>query len=135
MKHRARVRGDRRRRLDPLVIGLTVIGVLAGCVSADRPSVAEWADRWEQQQALVPTQDEMIEGGRADCDQLLTQLRMQLDDLRPTPTESIDPALESWSAHLRTLAFECPTDPARIDADLATIDALAAEIQAALGEP
>jgi hypothetical protein len=87
-----------------------------------------------RKQALIPTEDEMVDGGRSYCDQLLAELRMPLDDLEPTPNESIDPALESWSAHLRTLAFECPTDPARIRADLATISVLAAEIQAGLGE-
>jgi hypothetical protein len=75
----------------------------------------------------------MVDGGRSHCDQLLAELRMQLGDLEPTPSESIDPALDSWSAHLSTLAFECPTDPARIRADLEVISALAAEIQTALG--
>jgi hypothetical protein len=131
---RALVPVDQRRCLDPLVIGLTMIGLLAGCANTDRPSNTEWASRWEQKQELVPAQDELIDGGRSFCDQLLAELRMQLDDLQPTPSESIDPALDSWSAHLRTLAFECPTDPVRISADLATINALAAEIQTALGE-
>lgn len=135
MFRRACVPGERRRCLAPIVIGLTMIGLLAGCASADRPSSSEWANRWEQKQALVPTEDEMVARGRSYCDELLAELRVQLDDLQPTSSESIDPALESWSAHLRTLAFECPTDPTRISADLATISALAAEIQTALDEP
>lgn len=130
-----RVPGHRRRCLDPLVIGSTLLALLAGCADTDRPSTTEWASVWEREQELVPSLDEMIDGGRSYCDQLLADLRMQLDDLQPTPSESIDPALDSWSAHLRTLAFECPTDPVRISADLATINALAAEIETALGEP
>jgi hypothetical protein len=126
--------GERRRCLAPVVIGATMIGLVAGCASADRPSSIEWGSRWEQRQALVPTEDDMIGGGRSYCGQLLPELRVQLADLEPTPSESIDPAFDSWSAHLRTLAFECPADPARVRSDLATIGDLAAEIQAALGE-
>jgi hypothetical protein len=130
----ARVVRGRHRRFEGMVIGAATIGMLAGCASTDRPSGSEWGNRWEQKQALVPTEDEMMDGGRSYCDQLLAELRLQLDDLEPTPEESIDPAFESWSAHLRTLAFECPSDPARISADLAVISALAAEIQTALDE-
>jgi hypothetical protein len=135
MFRRACVSGDRRRCVDPIVIGLAVIGLLEGCASTDRPSSSEWGTQWNQKRALVPTADEMVEGGRVYCDELLAKLRMQLDDLRPTPSESIDPALDSWSAHLRTLAFDCPADRARINAELATIDALADEIEAVLREP
>lgn len=77
----------------------------------------------------------MVDGRRPYCDQLVAELRLQLEDLEPTPRESIDPALEAWGAHLRTLAFECPTDPALIAAQLATINSLAAEIRTALDEP
>lgn len=126
--------GERRRYAGAFVIGSTMVGLVMGCASTDRPSSGEWADRWEESQDLVPTEDEVIDGGRSYCDQLVAELRLQLDDLEPTPSESIDPTLDAWSAHLRTLAFECPTDPARIAADLATINALAAEIQTALRE-
>lgn len=125
---------DRRRRLETLVVSLAAVGLLAGC-EGGRPSSAAWADRWDDVRALVPTEDELVDGGRSFCDQLVADLRTQLDDLEPTPSESIDPALESWSDRLRTLAFECPSDPALIADDLATIDALTAEIQLALDEP
>lgn len=129
---------DRGRRLELLVVRLittvAAAGLLAGCAD-DRPSSTEWAERWEAKQALVPTQAAMIDGGRSFCDQLVADLRTQLDDLEPTPSESIDPALESWSAHLRTLAFECPADPSIVADELATIDALGAEIETALAEP
>ena len=121
-----------RRRCPGALVTVGMIGLLAGCASADRPARNEWRTQWEQKQALVPTEDEMVDGGRSYCDQLLADLRTQLDDLKPTPDESIDPAFESWSAHLRTLAFECAPDPARIGAQLATISTLAAEIEAAL---
>jgi len=132
MSRRACLTDERHRTVAPIMIGVAVIALLAGCAFDDRPSSSEWGNRWEQKQALVPTEDEMIGGGRSYCDQLVADLREQLDDLDPTPSESIDPALDSWSAHLRTLAFECPTDPLRIAAELATINSLAAEVEAAL---
>ena len=46
-------------RFAPIAI---VIGLLTGCASTDRPSRTDWGTRWEQQQALVPTEDEMIVG-------------------------------------------------------------------------
>lgn len=74
----------------------------------------------------------MIAGGRPYCDNLVAELRIELDDLQPTPNESIDPPLESWIERLRTLAFECPADPQLINAELTTIGTLEAEILLAL---
>jgi hypothetical protein len=107
------------------------VAMLTGCTAGDRPAFSDWNERWNDAQLLVPTERDLVEGGRPFCDQLLGQLRIELADLTPTPSESVDPAFDGWGEHLRTLAFECPTDPTEISATLSTIRQLEAEIAAA----
>ena len=109
-----------------------MIGLLAGCAPSARPSFSEWSVPWDEAQRLVPTARQLLDDGRAHCDPLLVQLRTELDDLSPAPSESVDPALDAWSAHVLTLSFECPSDVTEIRERLATIHQLEAEIAAAL---
>lgn len=55
---------DRRRRRETLVVSLTAIGLLAGC-DGGRPSSAEWTERWDDARALVPTEEQLVDGGRS----------------------------------------------------------------------
>ncbi len=113
-----------------VLAGGAAVAILAGCTSADRPTFSDWNPRWDEAQLLVPTEQELVDGGRAHCDQLLVRLRTELTDLTPAPSESIDPAIDEWSNQVRTLAFECPTDPTEVDQALSTIHELEAEIAA-----
>ena len=112
--------------------GVALVVIVAGCGASGRPSVTEWSDRWREAQAYVPTEQELAEEGGAYCDQLLGRLRTDLPDLVPTPSESIDPVVAGWIDHLRTLAFECPSDPGVIRLELSTLDEFATEIGAGL---
>lgn len=120
----------------PLARSLATVGVViaasAGCGERDRPSVSEWSDRWNDAQALVPTEQELLEAGGAYCDQLLEQLRAELPDLVPAAIDSIDPVLAAWIDHLRHLAFECPSDPSVIRRELTTLHEFESEIDAGL---
>lgn len=121
----------RRRSLTcTIAAGGAAVALLAGCAASDRPAFGVWSERWNEAQLLVPSERELVEGGRTYCDQLLGQLRSELTDLTPTPSESVDPAFDAWSDHVRTLAFECPNDPTEIDVALSTIRQLEAEIAA-----
>lgn len=113
-----------------IAAGLASVAILAGCTAGDRPAFSDWSERWDEAQLLVPTEHELVDGRRTYCDQLLGRLRVELTDLTPTPSESIDPAFDAWSDHLRTLAFECPVVPMEINAALSTIHQLEAEIDA-----
>ena len=119
-----------RRRLT-CAIAAVAVALVAGCATNDRPTFSVWNERWSEVQLLVPTEHELVEEGRPYCDRLLGELRTALTDLTPTPSESVDPTFETWSDHVRTLAFECPADPTEIAGALSTIHQLEAEIAAA----
>ena len=124
----------RRRSLARVIgVGGAAAALLAACAASDRPAFSVWMARWNEAQLLVPTERELLEGGRPYCDRLIGRLRTELTDLTPTPAESVDPAYDSWSDRVRTLAFECPTDPTEIDAALSTIHQL--EVEIATAEP
>ena len=124
------------RQQRPLTRGLAsggiAIALLAGCSASGRPATSEWSETWNEAQELVPTEQEFAEGGRAYCDQLLGQLRTELPALTPSPSESIDPALDAWSNQLRTLAFECPSNPSIIRHELSKLHDFETEIAAVL---
>jgi len=104
----------------------------AGCGSDDRPSDADWAAEWEREQALVPTADEIVQGGRDLCDDLVGQYRESMSRLTPTPAESLDDAVEAWVDHAESIVFECPDDRVQIEQRLVQLDVLAAEVDAGL---
>ena len=125
------VRRPHRRGRTWVPGGLAVV-LLAACGTSDRPAASDWTETWNEAQGLVPTATELAEGGRAYCDQLLGQLRTELPALAPAPSEAIDPALDAWSNQLRTLAFECPSEPSVIEQELSKLDDLETEIAAVL---
>ncbi len=124
------------RRPRPLARGLAsggiTIALLAGCGASGRPASSEWTETWNEAQELVPTELELAEGGRGYCDQLLGQLRTELPALTPSPSESIDPALDAWNNQLLTLAFECPSNPSLIGQQLSKLHEFETEIAAVL---
>ena len=124
--------GPRRRRRTIRILATCVAAIaLLGCAAEDRPSVGEWTERWEAARGLVPTDRDLADGGSEYCDELTQRVRTELDGLTPAPSESIDQTVRDWRDRLRTLAFECPTDPVVVADALATIHTLEAEIAAA----
>jgi hypothetical protein len=104
---------------------------LAGC-GEDRPSDDEWAQRWERERDAYPSAEEFLEGGEDFCGNLLGQLRVDLDELLPTPDESLDGAVGEWRTHAESIAVECPRDPDELARELDVLDVLAAEVDAGL---
>lgn len=106
--------------------------VLAGCGGDDRPSDADWSVEWERERALAPTEDDLVAGGQARCDELVGEFREVLPRLSPTPTEALDDAVSAWVAHAESLVFDCPDDPAEVARRLDELAVLEAEIDAGL---
>ncbi len=104
---------------------------VAAC-GGDRPSDADWASEWAAEQAIVPSQDELLAGGRPLCDELIGEYREAMSRLTPTPSAALDDAVEEWVEEAESLVFECPTDPDEIADRLAALDVLAVEIDAGL---
>lgn len=123
---------EQRRLTRRLASGGIAIALLAGCGGSGRPATSEWTERWNEAQELVPTEQEFAEGGRGYCDQLLGQLRAELPALTPSPSESIDPALDAWNNQLLTLAFECPSNPSLISQEFSKLHDFESEIAAVL---
>lgn len=105
--------------------------LLAGCGS-DRPGVEEWRADWQTQRDSLPGADAFMEAGRSGCDDLLGRLRLELDELRTTPSEEVDGEFEAWAARAESLAFECPDDRDEVSDRLDELDVLAQSIDAAL---
>lgn len=109
-----------------------VVVVLWGCGGADRPTADTWEDVWTSRQALVPTADAIVRQGEALCGERLGRFRSEMPALLPAPYEALDAVVKDWIAHAETTVFECPTDPVELDDRLATLDVLAAEVDAGL---
>lgn len=110
---------------------IVLLAVLAAC-GGDRPSAAEWGPIWDTEQAAMPSADELAAGGQAGCDRLVAELRAGGDRLRPTPSEALDAAVESWLEHAKGIAFDCVDDVALLDEQYAELDILTAEVDAGL---
>lgn len=117
-----------------LVASAAVLAVtlLAGCGGDDRPSDAAWSAIWDGERGLVPTEAELVAGGRELCDELVGLYRERFDDLTPTPSDGLDDAVEAWTDQAEQIAFECPDDPEVLAAEYEALRRLEAEIDAGL---
>jgi len=108
--------------------------IIAGCGSSEdeRPAAGPWRSTWEDSQRLVPVAEAIINGDEDLCGERLGTFRTELPALRPTPFEALDATLEDWISLAETIMFECTDDPAELDEQLATLGALAAEVDAGL---
>lgn len=106
--------------------------VLTGCGGDDRPSDAAWSAIWDGERGLVPTEAELVAGGRELCDELVGLYRERFDDLIPTPSEGLDDAVDAWTDQAEQIAFECPDDPDVLAAEYEALRRLEAEIDAGL---
>jgi hypothetical protein len=118
-------------------VRLAVLAAIAalvpiGCGGDDRPSEADWAVEWDAEQALVPTEREILDGGRPLCVDLVGEYRESMSRLTPTPTASLDAAVEAWVDDAESLVFECPDDLVEVEQRLADLAVLTAEIAAGL---
>ncbi len=129
-------RSTRQRTVRPVAAGwAAAVAALVGlgaCGGDDRPTDAEWAERWELERAAYPAADELLAGGDEFCGELLGRLRDDLDALLPTPAPALDGPVREWRDHAETIAFECHDDPDVLAAELDELDVLAAEVDAGL---
>lgn len=103
------------------------------CGGADaRPAASAWSPTWVERQALVPDAQTILDGGEELCGERLGTFRTEMPALRPTPSESIDSAIDEWIALTETIVFECSDDAAVLDEQLGRLDAIAAEVDAGL---
>jgi hypothetical protein len=114
------------------ILTTVALSIASGCGGDDRPSDADWAVTWERERALVPTVDELLDGGRRLCDDLVGEYRESMPRLTPTPSDTLDDAVQEWVEEAESLVFECPDDTVEIEARLADLDVLATEIDAGL---
>lgn len=115
-------------------LALSVLTPFALAVSAcgdDRPDRATWTAGWERARGIVPTADEFASGGQDLCDELTGEMREQLPELTPTPSDALDDVVSSWTEHAEGIAFDCP-DGAELRERLAELEVLAAEIESGI---
>jgi hypothetical protein len=115
-----------------LATAVATAAAFVACDGGDRPSDAAWHTEWEEQRDAFPSADALLSGGRELCDRLVGELRAELPALVPTPTEALDDAVQAWSDHAETIAFECRDDPAELAEQYDQLDILAAEIDSGL---
>lgn len=112
---------------------LTLLAGTAGCSSdGDRPADADWVRRWEEARQLIPDAQTIIDGGSEFCDELNGRLRVELPELLPSPSESLDEAVSQWVAQAEDISFECPRDQSVLTSRLTTLETLAAEVDGGL---
>lgn len=115
------------------LVAVAIVALATGsCGGDDRPSDADWAVEWAREQALVPTADELIAGGRTLCDELVGEYRESMSRLTPTPSDTLDDAVEEWVEQAESLVFECPSDAGEVEARRADLEVLVTEIDAGL---
>lgn len=102
---------------------------LVSCTGGGRPDTAEWLPIWNAALDVVP--DEAVIGNPPDrelCQDTLSALRTQTEDLLPTPDLAVDDLVTDWAAIAEAAFFECPPEGEQIDsfsdayAELATLE-------------
>lgn len=83
---------------------------LGACGGDDRPTVADWQAEWLIDRSLVPTEDQVVSGGKELCDELVGEFRDEFGGLTPSPVESLDATVEDWVQLTESLVFDCPHD-------------------------
>ena len=124
-------RTARRRALGAVVVAAVTLVSACGD-SGDRPTDEAWRVVWEQERRQVPDAETIIAGGQDVCGPLVGRFRQTAPELTPTPSEALDDAVGAWIAHAESIVFDCPSDRADLADRLATLDVLAAEIDAGL---
>ncbi len=94
------------RRLLLLVTALALVS--AACTPA-RPDTEEWSRRWETAVATLPTRPETgTTIDPATCEEVLGRLRLQRNDLLPSPDDRLDETVDQWFRLAEEIFFECP---------------------------
>lgn len=116
-----------------LLLAALAVGAAACGDSDDRPSDAAWESTWTRVSALVPTEQELIDGGRDLCDSVLADLHEQTPDLLPAPDAVLEGPVQEWIEHAEAIAFECPVSDTEFRENrYHELTILAAEISAGL---
>lgn len=124
----------RRRRLTLSCLAVAVVVVSAAACGGDdaRPDASTWGPTWVARQALVPDAPTILDGEEDVCGERLGMFRSEMPALRPTPSETLDSSIDEWIALAETIVFECSDDAAILGEQLDRLDAIAAEVDAAL---
>lgn len=122
--------------LAPVLIVVLTVTLVAGCGRVTRPEAAEWTDRWNAVQELVPDQSTLSQRPSNElCDEVVVDLREAGPDLTPGPDEVVDGAATAWLRAAESTFFECfDPDAGADDVDTAydRLDQLVAEVDTAL---
>lgn len=91
-----------------LVLGLCL---LVACSRGDRPSTADWLPSWQAIVAVVPEQSKLGDPpDEALCQDTLADLRVQNEDLLPSPSVTVDDLAGEWIAVAEAAFFDCPPE-------------------------
>lgn len=96
----------------PLWVGtLLLIVVMTACSDQSRPSIEEWAPKWDTLTASVPSGAELGHPpSESVCQDTLRQLRIHSEGMLPTPDLATDDPVTDWIAVAEDAFFGCPPE-------------------------
>jgi len=96
--------------------GIIAMMAVVGCAGTDRPDVATWLSSWEGIISVVPDQADLGDPPDAElCEATLASVRSGNEDLRPSPSVTVDDLVAEWVAVAKATFFDCPPKGEDID--------------------
>ncbi len=92
-----------------LLLVVTALALVTAACTPTRPGTEEWSGRWEAAVATLPTRPEA--GAAVDpatCERVLAELRLQRNNLLPSPDDRLDETVDQWFRLAEEIFFECP---------------------------
>lgn len=99
-----------------ITCGIVAMVAIVGCGGTDRPDTATWLSSWEGITSVVPDQADLGDPPDAElCEATLASVRSGNEDLRPSPSVTVDDLVTEWVAVAEATFFDCPPKGEDID--------------------
>lgn len=90
--------------------------LFVACGSEERPSPADWTQSWQELVDAIPQPAELGDPpAESLCQSTLADIRRLNEELRPTPSVTIDELAGEWVSIAETAFFECPPREGDVD--------------------
>ena len=104
-------------RRPPALVRVAAIALLAGATvgcAGEAGDPGDFAEAWDDAQALMPEQEQLTPGSEA-CSDALGDLRQARQDLPPAPSTGVTDALDEWFSIAEATLFDCPPSGGELD--------------------
>lgn len=98
------------------VFAILIVLALTACSRGERPDAASWLPQWSAIVGVIPSQADLGDPPSEDlCQTTLADIRIQDEDLLPSPSVTVDDLASEWVAIAEAAFFDCPPEGEDID--------------------